>query len=181
MKIVFDHFHVIKLFNDKLSDLWCALYREATEVMHKQVLKGTQWLLLKNPKNFDEEKDEKRRLNEALTLNQPRATAYYVKEDLRRFWQQSGKRFATTFLDGWIRRAEASGIKILQQMAKTLAAQWSGRRSEAFEAAEGELSAGKKLASASEGASNSPPATTRIGQSVAQTPTANQERPLEEA
>jgi transposase len=26
-KIVFDHFHVIKLFNDKLSDLHRALYR----------------------------------------------------------------------------------------------------------------------------------------------------------
>ena len=125
-KIVFDHFHVIKLFNDKLSDLRRALYREATEVMHKEVLKGTRWLLLKNPENLDEEKDEKQRLKEALALNQPLATAYYMKDDLRRFWQQPGKQFATTFLDGWIRRAEASGIKILQQMAKTLAAHRSG-------------------------------------------------------
>ena len=125
-KIVFDHFHVIKLFNDKLSDLRRALYREATDVMHKEVLKGTRWLLLKNPENLDEEKDEKRRLEEALKLNEPLATAYYMKEDLRRFWEQPGKRFATTFLDGWIRRAEASGIKMLQQMAKTLAAHRSG-------------------------------------------------------
>jgi transposase len=125
-KIVFDHFHVIKLFNEKLSDLRRALYREATDVMHKEVLKGTRWLLLKNPENLDVEKDEKRRLKEALALNQPLATAYYMKEDLRRFWDQPGKRFATTFLDGWIRRAEASGIKMLQQMAKTLAAHRSG-------------------------------------------------------
>ena len=41
-KIVFDHFHVVKLFNEKLSELRRALYREATEVMHKQVLKGTR-------------------------------------------------------------------------------------------------------------------------------------------
>ena len=40
--------------------------------------------------------------------------------------EQPGKQFATTFLDGWIRRAEASGIKMLQQMAKTLAAHRSG-------------------------------------------------------
>jgi transposase len=40
--IVFDHFHVVKLFNEKLSDLRRAVYREATEVMHKQVLKGTR-------------------------------------------------------------------------------------------------------------------------------------------
>jgi transposase len=125
-KVVFDHFHVIKLFNDKLSDLRRALYREATEVMQKQVLKGTRWLLLKNPENLDEKTDEKRRLKEALALNEPLAAAYYLKEDLRRFWDQPGKSFATTFLDGWIRRAEASGIKILQQMAKTLAAHRTG-------------------------------------------------------
>jgi transposase len=125
-KIVFDHFHVIKLFNDKLSDLRRALDREATDGMHKDVLKGTRWLLLKNSENLDANKDEKQRLEEALALNKPLATAYYMKEDLRRFWEQPGKQFATTFLDGWIRRAEASGIKVLQQMAKTLAAHRSG-------------------------------------------------------
>jgi transposase len=124
--IVFDHFHVVKLCNDKLSELRRELYREATDVQHKEVLKGTRWLLLKNPENLDEEKDERRRLREALKLNEPLATAYYLKDDLRRFWEQPGKRFATTFLDGWIRRAEASGIKVLQQMARTLAAHRSG-------------------------------------------------------
>jgi transposase len=125
-KIVFDHFHVVKLFNERLSELRRSLYREATEVMHKEVLKGTRWLLLKNPENLDARKDEKRRLEEALALNKPLATAYYMKEDLRRFWEQPGKRFATSFLDGWIRRADASGIKALQQMGKTLAAHRSG-------------------------------------------------------
>ncbi len=125
-KIVFDHFHVIKLFNDKLSNLRRALYREATDIMHKEVLKGTRWLLLKNPENLDTKKNEKQRLEEALALNKPLATAYYMKDDLRRFWEQPGKRFATIFLDGWIRRAEASGIKVLQQMGKTLAAHRSG-------------------------------------------------------
>ena len=125
-KIVFDRFHIVKLFNEKLSELRRALHREATDGMHKEVLKGTRWLLLKNPENLDEEKDEKRRLEEALALNKPLATAYYMKDDLRRFWEQPGKRFATTFLEGWIRRAAASGIKVLQQMAKTLAAHRSG-------------------------------------------------------
>ncbi len=124
--IVFDRFHVVKLFNDKLSDLRRQLYREATDVQHKAVLKGTRWLLLKNAENLDPEKDEKGRLKEALKLNEPLAVAYYMKEDLRRFWEQPGKQFATTFLDGWIRRAEASGIKVLQQMARTLAAHRSG-------------------------------------------------------
>jgi transposase len=102
------------------------LYREATDAMHKQVLKETRWLLLKNPQNLDAKKDQKRRLEEALALNEPLATAYTMKEDLRRSWEQPGKRFPMTFLYGWIRRTEASGIKMLQQMAKTLAAYRSG-------------------------------------------------------
>jgi transposase len=117
--IVFDHFHVIKLFNEKLSNLRRSLYRQATEA-NKEVLKGTRWLLLKNPENLDVERDEKLRLKEALKLNKSLATAYYMKDDLRQFWEQPGMRFATMFLDGWIRRARASGIKMLQQMAKTL-------------------------------------------------------------
>jgi transposase len=125
-KIVFDRFHVVKLFNEKLSDLRRDLYREATKGLHKEVLKGTRWLLLKNPENLDKDRDEKGQLEAALKLNKPLATAYYMKDELRRFWEQPGKQFATTFLDGWIRRAEASGIKILQQMAKTLAGHRSG-------------------------------------------------------
>lgn len=124
--IVFDRFHVVKLFNDRLSELRRQLYREATDMQHKAVLKGTRWLLLKNAENLDEKKDEKARLKEALKLNEPLAAAYYMKEDLRQFWEQPGKQFATVFLDGWIRRAAASGIKVLQQMAKTLAAHRSG-------------------------------------------------------
>jgi len=125
-KIVFDRFHVAQLFNEKLSDLRRALYREATGALEKSVLKGTRWLLLKAADNLDKEKGEKKRLEEALALNKPLAAAYYMKEELRLFWEQPGRHFATVFLDGWIRRAVASGIRILQQMAKTLALHRSG-------------------------------------------------------
>jgi transposase len=124
-KIVFDRFHVVKLFNEKLSDLRRSLYHQADDEQ-KKVLKGSRWLLLKNPENLDAEKDEAKRLEEALALNKPLATAYYLKDELRQFWEQPGKRFATAFLDGWIRRAEASGVKILRQMAKTLSAHRDG-------------------------------------------------------
>jgi transposase len=118
-KIVFDHFHVIKLFNDKLSDLRRSLYHRATDEQ-KKVLKGSRWLLLKAPENLDPERNEEARLEEALKLNKPLATAYYLKEDLRQFWDQPGKTFAGAFLTDWTRRAEASGIRMLQEMAKTL-------------------------------------------------------------
>jgi len=124
--IVFDHFHVIKLFNEKLSDLRRELYREATEQLHKNVLKGTRWLLLKNPENLNNTRDESKRLHEALTLNQPLATAYYMREDLRRVWEQSDRSAAQRLLDDWIRRAESSGIRMLIRFAHTLAVHRSG-------------------------------------------------------
>lgn len=120
--IVFDHFHIIKLFNEKLSNLRRDLYREATEKLHKDVLKGTRWLLLKNPENLDETRDEPKRLREALKLNEPLATAYYMKDDLRRVWEQPNKRAARRVLKAWIQRAETSGIRMLIKFAHTLAA-----------------------------------------------------------
>jgi transposase len=123
--IVFDHFHVVKLFNDKLSDLRRWLYNRA-EDEQKKVLKGVRWLLLKAPENLDTQRDEEERLEQALKLNKPLALAYYMKEDLRQFWEQPGKRFATAFLNDWIRRAKASGVQMLLQMAKTLDAHRSG-------------------------------------------------------
>ena len=125
-KIVFDHFHVIKMFNDKLSELRRQLYHEVNDILQKQVIKGTRWLLLKNPENLDSDRDEHRRLMEALELNQPLATAYYMKEDLRQLWKQPNKKAATDFLDGWIRRARGSDVRILKQLANTLASHKSG-------------------------------------------------------
>jgi len=124
--LVFDHFHILQLFHEKLSDLRRKLYREATEQAHKKVLKGTRWLLLKNPENLDSTRDESKRLHEALTLNQPLATAYYLKEDLRRVWEQSDRAAAQRVLDDWIRRAESSHIPLLIQFAHTLAAHRHG-------------------------------------------------------
>lgn len=124
--IVFDHFHVVKLMNDKLTALRRDLYREATEQLDKEVLKGTRWLLLKNPENLNDEKNEQEKLEEALSLNAPLATAYYLKEELRQFWQQPSKAAARRFLNSWYDRAMSTGIKQLITMARTLAARAFG-------------------------------------------------------
>lgn len=118
--IVFDHFHVIKLMNEKLTELRRSLYREATDLLRKEVLKGTRWLLVKNPENLRDDRNERVRLQEALKINEPLATAYYMKEDLRLLWSLPTKVTAGVHLDDWIGRAEASGIRILKDFAKTL-------------------------------------------------------------
>jgi transposase len=117
---VFDHFHVIKLFNDKLSAFRRELYHQASTDQERRILKGTRWLLLKNPENLDEKRNEQDRLLDALRLNQPLALAYYLKEDLRQIWSQPNKRTARRVLRDWLARARATGIRMLVQFADTL-------------------------------------------------------------
>ncbi len=82
--LVFDRFHVMKLYNEKLSQLRRDLQREATDGPMKKSIKGTRWLLLKNPENLDSTRNEHQRLAEILKLNQPLALAYYLKASLCR-------------------------------------------------------------------------------------------------
>jgi transposase len=120
--MVFDHFHIIKLFNEKLTQLRRDIYRETTtDLLQREVLKGTRWLLVKNRDNLDERSEEKERLLEALRINQPLACAYYIKEELGLLWKQPDKATAERFLNDWIARAQVSGVLMLQKCAQTLA------------------------------------------------------------
>ena len=118
-KHVFDRFHIVKLMNDKLTQLRRDLQCEADK-MGKKVLTGLRYLLLKHQENLNESKNERARLMEALGMNESLSIAYYLKEDLGQIWQQSSKAIAGTFLKDWCARARASGIRVLQTMANTL-------------------------------------------------------------
>jgi transposase len=117
--LVFDHFHVIKLMNEKLSALRRQLFHELTAA-GKKLLKGISWLLLKNEENLDPKKKEKQRLDRALELNKPLALAYYLKEHLRQIWKQPGKAMARMVLEDWLSLARASGVGMLERFADTL-------------------------------------------------------------
>jgi len=124
--LVFDHFHVVKLMNDKLTEIRRKLFNELSGPLQKKALKGSRWVLLKNPENLDDKRGERERLAEALSLNEPLALAYYMKEDLRQIWSQPDKKTAAKVLDDWIARAEASGMEPLMRMGATLATYRSG-------------------------------------------------------
>ncbi len=119
--IVFDRFHVVKLFNEKLSKFRRHLYKHLSDKEDKKLLKGTRWLLLKNPENLKSRNDESNRLEKALELNQPLSTAYYMKEELRQIWAQVDKETGEKILNNWINLANASNIPMLKKFAKTLA------------------------------------------------------------
>lgn len=119
-KLVFDRFHLVKLLNERLTELRRELHREATDKLRQKVLKGTRWLLLKRSADLDPKRNERQRLKEALKLNESLATAYYLKEDLAQIWQQPGKVSARIVLDHWIADAESSGVRQLMKFARTL-------------------------------------------------------------
>lgn len=125
-RLVFDRFHVMKLLNETLTELRRELFREATGPREKRALQGIRWLLLMNPENLDDTKHDRERLEAALEVNRPLAIAYYLKDELRQFWQQAGAQAAAGFLTAWCRRAEASGIRLLVKFARTLRGHRSG-------------------------------------------------------
>jgi transposase len=84
------------------------------------MIKGTRWLLLKNNDNLNESKNEFDRLEAALSVNKPLATAYYLKEELRLLWLQDSMISCEKFIGQWLAKAIASGIKELQKFANTL-------------------------------------------------------------
>jgi transposase len=124
--LVFDRFHVIKLYNDKLSELRRDLHRQLTDTLQKNALKGVRWLLLKRPEHLDVSRREPQRLQEALRLNEPLALAYYLKEELNEIWEQDNQETAQALLMDWILFAESTGIRMLQRFAKTLRFHASG-------------------------------------------------------
>ena len=122
---VFDHFHVVKLMNDKLDDIRRVQYSMEKDINKRKVLKGTRYLLLKNGADiFD--KEYKTRLDNALDLNKPLSQAYYLKEQLKEIWTQTNKLEAEDVLDDWIKQAKESKIPQLINMSNSLSAHRTG-------------------------------------------------------
>lgn len=115
--LVFDKFHVIKLMNERLDDLRRQMVREAEGPL-KLRIKGTRFLLLRNPGNLSPEQIPK--LDRALKLNEPLLLGWYLKEELRELWDQPSRQQMEAFLKDWCQKADQTAIGQLMKMAKTL-------------------------------------------------------------
>jgi transposase len=121
--LVFDKFHILKLMNERLDDLRREMVREAEGPLKLQI-KGTRFLLLRNPKNLTG--DQIPKLDEALHLNEPLLLGWYLKEELRELWNQNSHDQMEAFLKDWCDKAGQTGIGQLLKMAKTLRTHASG-------------------------------------------------------
>ena len=121
--LVFDKFHIIKLMNERLDNLRRQMVREAEGPL-KLRIKGTRFLLLRNPENLQE--DQIPKLDQALRLNEPLLLGWYLKEELRELWNQPSRQKMASFLKDWCQKADQTAIGQLMKMAKTLRTHASG-------------------------------------------------------
>lgn len=117
--LVFDHFHVIKLANDALDKVRIDTYKELDSKEKSSAIKGLRWILLGNGERLKSESAAER-LDQALKVNANLATSYYLKEELRRVWNQNGKEQAEVILFNWIKEARGSGIRHMTRLADTI-------------------------------------------------------------
>lgn len=122
---VFDHFHVVKLMNEKLDEIHRVQYNMEKDINKRKVLKGTRYLLLSNGADiFD--KEYRTRLDNALDMNKPLSQAYYLKEQLREIWTQVNKEEAEKVMLDWVKQAQESKVPQLMKMAATMMAHRTG-------------------------------------------------------
>jgi len=116
--IIYDHFHVIKLMNDRMDNLRRTTMNKLADEQKKE-LKGKRYILLKNEENLsaDAAADLKKLRFKFADLG----TASLMKEYLRNIYKMADSYdLARTAFLLWCDKAEASCIRCLKQMARTI-------------------------------------------------------------
>ena len=122
--IVYDHFHVIKLMNDKLNSVRRRLMSQL-DANDKFALKGMRFHLLKNQENLSEGASQE--LDNCLDLYEEMNKAHYLKEMLRGIYQNlSLIDDVECALEYWHELAVNSDIPEMKTMAKTIKNRYSG-------------------------------------------------------
>ncbi len=117
-EIVFDHFHLIKLMNDKLNKLRQKTMKELDEDTKKE-LKSKRKLLLRNQEDLNE--DDSKELDRVKEIFEDLSTVHAMKEDLRAIYRVAVTRTdAKLMLEEWEKAARTSNIACLKTMAKTI-------------------------------------------------------------
>jgi transposase len=123
-EIVYDHFHVIKLMNDRMDGLRRTTMNQLADEQKKE-LKGKRYLFLRNQENLSDEAAEE--LKKLRLMHADLGTASLMKEYLRNIYSMAdGVATARTAFTLWCEKAEASAIHCLKQMAKTIRKRMEG-------------------------------------------------------
>ena len=117
-EIVYDPFHIIASYSREVVDKVRVAETKRAKEKHKDVYRGTRYIMLSNRENLKDWQQEK--LSELLALNKRLFTVYVLKDDLKRLWSYRSPYYALKFFKGWYRRAIYSKIEPLKKFARKL-------------------------------------------------------------
>ena len=116
--VVFDHFHVVKLMNDRLDHVRRRVTAKL-DSMERKHLKGLRFVFLKNKEDIPE--DNQNILHNLRGKFQEIGEAYMFKEALRTIYRVAQNAYhATILLHRWCKEAEETLVPELKTMAKTI-------------------------------------------------------------
>ena len=122
-QILFDRFHIVKHLNEAVDAARRQLWRQLVS-KEKVAVKGTRWLLLKNPWNLTN--DQKERLSTLVQWNTPLVRAWYLKEAFQLFWEYKQPKRAEQYLTKWMRSAMRSRLEPFKAFVRMLQSHLDG-------------------------------------------------------
>lgn len=105
VRIVFDLFHMVKEFNKVIDRVRIDEYTKASE-SDKKVIKGSKYLLLKNPENIHKPED-KEHLERLIELNETISKVMILKDKLKMIWECDSREEAKWQIEEWCAMAES--------------------------------------------------------------------------
>jgi len=118
VKIVFDLFHVVKEFNKVIDRVRIEEYHKASE-SDKKVIKGSKYLLLKNPENISKLED-KEHLDRLLELNETISKVMILKDKLKLIWECDSRQEAKRQINEWCALAESVHYTSVKKFARRI-------------------------------------------------------------
>lgn len=117
-EVVFDHFHLIKLMNDRLDSIRRRTLSTLDDETKKQ-LKRKRYFFLRNEEDLNpEDADTLKTLKNTFD---ELGTTHAMKEKLRSIYRTAGNTYdARILLNDWTKAAKASDIPELKSMGKTV-------------------------------------------------------------
>lgn len=116
--LVYDLFHVVAKYSREVVDVVRLEEAKKQDEAGRKLIKGSRYLLLKNPPNLL--RSQRKPLRELLAANQNLNTVYVLKDQLKRIWEYKHPAWARKALDQWCALAHASGIPALATFARSL-------------------------------------------------------------
>lgn len=119
-EVVYDLFHVVAKYGREVIDRVRVDQANALreDKPARRAVKRSRWLLLKNRSNLTDKQEAN--LSELMEANQPLATVYVLKEQLKELWSCRSVREAFRLWRRWWRSCQESGLKPLLDFARRL-------------------------------------------------------------